>query len=222
LRRVGPFKTIEAWGPNNKLGVPQLSIKSDHVNDFRKIYIIDQSKKPTGVEYYQMLREIFNDSARKQTIVIRESGRMNEREDAYVAGDRRTLSIIAFEKNFLYKEDTHFISGYPVSSTAFEKFVRTGEIGMSYQQHEQMAREKEMMREKVKAKSLTSPYSQPYKTMPEKARISNKQLREVQEIEFRLKMDPHSIITAAEKDLIERANLHNQHLDQQLQLHKEF
>lgn len=148
LRRQGPFETIEAFGPKKKLGIPQLSKKFYHKSELEKalgISLIAFDQKEPARQYLGVIEHIFNEANIKQTLIIHESGRMNEQEDAFIAGDRRTLAIISFEDNVLY-EDQCFITSHTLGVKAFGKFVRTGEVGLSFEAHVKLREEEEKIR----------------------------------------------------------------------------
>ena len=144
----------------------------------------------------------------KPNLVIREDGRLNRQEPTINIGDPESLGIVSFENNPLY-EDHHFISGYPISEEAFETFKETGNIGSSPEERAQEINELQRTqaqaeREKTTARSF-------YTSLPEEARIGNKQLREVETLQEQLKQDPSISLTEKEKNMIQRAEKYQQY-----------
>ena len=204
LRRAQPLYPSKVLGDSYKYGVKQLERKAPrHLEDFG-ICTEGKTVEEMAIEYKDLLEILVS----KPNLVIREEGTLNKQEPTINIGDPESLGIVSFENNPLY-EDHHFISGYPVSEEAFERFKETGNIGSSPEERAQEINElqrtqSQAERERTTARSF-------YSSLPEDARIGNQQLREVKTLQDRLKQDPSISLTEKEKNMIHRAEKYQEY-----------
>lgn len=204
LRRSEPLYPSQALGDSYKYGGKQLERKAQkHLEDFH-ICIDGKTIEEMAMEYKGLLENLLS----KPNLVIRENGTLNKQEPTINIGDPESLAIVSFENNPLY-EGHHFISGYPISEKAFERFKETGNIGNSPEERAQEINELQIIqaqaeRERQAARSF-------YSNLPKEARIGNQQLREVEGIQEQLREDPKSPLTEKEKNIIERAEKYQQY-----------
>ena len=203
LRRAQPLYPSEVLGDSYQYGGKQLERKAPrHLPDFG-ISTEGKSLEEMASEYKNLVETILG----KQDLVTREDGTLNKQEPTINIGDPETFGIVVFEKNPLY-DDHHFITSYPVSPEAFEDFEKTGEIGLSPEEKKAkidafQKKQAQAEREKKNARSF-------YSSLPEDARISNQQLREVEDLKTELEADPNFELTDTQKKLMERADKYYQ------------
>ena len=147
------------------------------------------------MEYKDFLEGLLS----KKNLIVHKNGTLNKQEPTINIGDPESLGVIAFENNPLY-ENHHFISGYPISEEAFERFNKTGNIGISPEERKldlDVFQKKKAQKETEK--EITKLF---YTNLPENARIGNQQLREVASLQEKLDKNPCISLTEKEKSLL--------------------
>ena len=138
-------------------------------------------------------------------------GTLNKLEPTINIGDSKTKTIVSFENNPLY-DKKHFISSYRISSPAFDDFKATGNIGLSPAEKKVLT--DEFQKEQAKAEREQENASSFYSKLPNDAKISHSQLREVEMLQEQLKRDSNFQLTEKEKSLIQRAERYQQHKEE--------
>lgn len=177
-----------------------------HLEDFG-ISTEGKTIEEMAIEYKDLVEMIVSSPNR----VIRRDGTLSRQEPTINIGEPESLAIASFENNPLYV-DHHFISCYPISRDAFDAFEETGNIGSSPEERAQAANELQRtqaleQRERARERSF-------HRYLPKEARIGNQQLREVEILQEQLRQDPSLSLTEKEKDLIQRAEKHQQYKDE--------
>ena len=101
-------------------------------------------------------------------------------------------------------------SSYTLQEDSYDEFLETHNLGLHPDQRKQCMYQQELIETKQKQKRAED--SLFYSTLPEDARVSNKQLREAKEIKFKLQRDPEYQLTKQQTDLLTRVNKHEQYL----------
>ena len=204
LRRAQPLYPSQVLGDSYQYGGKQLKRKAlRHLEDFG-ISTEGKTVEQMNIEYKDLVEILLS----KPNLVIREDGTLNKQEPTINIGDRESLGIVSFENNPLY-EDHHFITSYPISPEAFEDFAQTGNIGKSPEEKAQKINELQKTRAQAEREKKT--VRSFYTSLPEDAHIGNQQLREVKTIQEQLKEDPNFPLTEKEKNMIQRAEKHQQY-----------
>ena len=207
LRRAQPLYSSEVLGDSYQYGGKQLERKAPrHLEDFG-ISTEGKTVEEMAMEYKDLVESLLS----RSNLVIREDGTLNQQEPTINIGDPESRGIVSFENNPLY-EDHHFITSYPISEEAFETFEETGNIGSSPEEKAQEINELQRTRAQAERERTTARSF--YSSLPENARIGNKQLREVETIQEQLREDPNFSLTENQKDLIQRAEKYKQHKNQ--------
>jgi len=204
LRRAQPLYPSKVLSDSYQYGSKQLERKApSHLEDFG-IFTEEKTVKEMAIEYKDLVEILLS----KSNLVIREDGTFNKQEPTINIGDPKSLGIVAFENNSLYK-DHHFITSYLISKEKFETFEETGNIGSSPKERAQEINK--LQRTRAQAERERTNARSFYSSLPENARIGNQQLREVETIQELLKEDPNFSLTENQKDLIQRAEKYKQH-----------
>jgi hypothetical protein len=96
------------------------------------------------------------------------------------------------------------ISCYPIPEAAFEEFQKTGNIGVTPEERVVRKNEAQLEREASNARSF-------YRNLPKDARIGNKQLREVEALQEKLKENPNFPLSEKQKNMLQRADKYQQY-----------
>ncbi len=129
-------------------------------------------------------------------LIVREDRTMNHQEPATIFFDKDSQLFTSFENNPLY-EDHHFISSYEIDDNAANDFIRTGNIGESPETRKAKIDQDQRLKT-VQERTQANEHSF-YKTLPEDARIDNKQLREAKIFKAQLEADPNFQLTDKQK-----------------------
>ena len=206
LRRAQPLYPSEVLGDSYQYGGKQLERKAPrHLPDFG-ISTEGKSLEEMASEYKNLVETILG----KQDLVTREDGTLNKQEPTINIGDPETFGIVVFEKNPLY-DNHHFITSYPVSKEAFEYFEETGNIGLSPEEREAEINELQRLQAKAEREKEKENARSFYSSLPEDARISNEQLREVEDLKTELEVDPNFELTDNQEKLLKRAENYQRH-----------
>jgi len=204
LRRATPLYPSEALGDSYKYASEQLKVKGPrHLKDFN-VCVEGKTEIEIAMEYKDFLEGLLS----KKNLIVHKNGTLNKQEPTINIGDPESLGVIAFENNPLY-ENHHFISGYPISEEAFERFNKTGNIGISPEERKldlDVFQKKKAQKETEK--EITKLF---YTNLPENARIGNQQLREVASLQEKLDKNPCISLTEKEKSLLQRADRYKQY-----------
>lgn len=204
LRRVSLLYTSEVLGDSYEYASNQLERKAPrHLKDFG-ISTEGKSLEEMAIEYKDLVETIFA----KPDLVVRKDGTLNKQEPTINMGDPETLGIVAFENNPLY-DKKRFITSYTISEKAFERFEKTGCIGMILLKR--AAGINELQRLQMQAQRKWYNASSLHKSLPEDARIGNQQLREDEALNQKLMEDSKFPLTQKEKNLLRRAEKYKQH-----------
>jgi len=210
VRRAQPLYPSQVLGDSYQYGGKQLARKAPrHLIDFG-ISTEGKTVEEMSMEYKDVAEMLLS----KPKLVIHEEGTLNKQEPTINIGDPESLGIVSFENNPLYDKH-HFISCYIVSQKAFDDFVETGEIGISPEERKMkidafQKKQAQAEREKENAHSF-------YSSLPQDARIGNKQLGEAEALKQKLKEDPKFQLTEKEKNMIQRAEKYQQSKNQYYQ-----
>lgn len=200
-------------GPNYEYGFKQLGRKSPrHWKDFEDPNFSIEEKTSAEMAFgYRDAIERTKGLCQKKNgpdFVHKPNGTLNKQEKAEIFGDPKTRRIVAFEKNALY-ENFRFISGYSISQDAFDDFVITGNVGMN--PAERIA-EKNKTQQEIQQQARELSNSRLFSSsLPEDARIENKQLREAELIRQKMDMGQDFLLSEKEQSLLERAEKYKQY-----------
>lgn len=148
---------------------------------------------------------------RKPNLVIRMDGTFSKQEPSVNIGDPETFAIVGFEKNPLY-DKYHFISSYPLTEDKFKEFVITGNIGEGHE--EKKAKAASMAKIKAQLEIARAKENLFYNSLPLDARIRNKDLRDAEALQQKVKADPDFPLTEKESNLLQRAEKYRKYKDQ--------
>ena len=204
LRRAEPLYSSEVLGDSFKYSQQQLERKAPrHLTNDYNISIEGKTKTQQGLVYFHEVEEML----KTPNLIVREDGIMNQQEPAIICFDPDSKLFASFENNPLY-EDHHFISSYEIDDDAVKEFIMTGNIG----ENPQMRKAKIDQDQKLKAaqERIRENANSFYQTLPQDARIGNKQLREAEALKQKLKKNPKFQLTEKEKNMIQRAEKYQQ------------
>ena len=205
LRRAQPLYPSEVLGDSFQYSQQQLERKAPrHLTEDYNISIEGKTKKEQGLAYLHEVEEML----KTPNLIVREDGMMNQQEPAIICFDPDSKFFASFENNPLY-ENNHFISSYEIDDNAVTEFFTTGNIGESRETRK--AKIDQDQRLKAAQERRRDNEKSFYQTLPEDARIGNKQLREAEALNQKLKEDPKFQLTDNDKNLIQRAEKHQQH-----------
>ena len=216
LRRAQPLYSSEVLGDSFKYSQQQLERKAPrHLTNDYNISIEGKTKTQQGLVYFHEVEEML----KTPNLIVREDGIMNQQEPAIICFDPDSKLFASFENNPLY-EDHHFISSYEIDDDAVKEFIMTGNIG----ENPQMRKAKIDQDQKLKAaqERMRENANSFYQTLPQDARIGNKQLREAEALKHKLKEDPKFQLTEKEKTMIQRAEKYQQYKNQYYQKNPEI
>lgn len=204
-RRAEPLFTSNVLGDSSQYGSQQLERKAPrHLKDFG-ISTEDKSQEKMAFEYRNFVEEMLQ----KPNLVVHRNGTLNKQESTISIGDPESRGIVVFENNSLYDDIYHFITCYPPSPEGFEEFKTTGNLGLSPEERAAETDRLQML-EAQRQREEASPHSL-HNNLPEDARMSNKQLREVESLNHRLGEDPNFELTEKETKLMQRAQKYERH-----------
>jgi len=204
LRRAEPLYSSEVLGDSYQYGGKQLERKAlRHLKDFG-ISTEGKTVEEMAMEYKDLVESLLS----RSNLVIRENGTLNQQEPTINIGDRKSRKIVSFENNPLYDKN-HFISSYGITPEAFDDFEATGNIGLS--PADKKVKTDELQKQKYKREREQETASLLYSQLPNDAKISDSQLREVEMLQEQLKTDSNFKLTDKEKSLIQRAEKYKHH-----------
>jgi hypothetical protein len=216
LRRAQPLYSSEVLGDSFKYSQQQLERKAPrHLTNDYNISIEGKTKTQQGLVYFHEVEEML----KTPNLIVREDGTMNQQEPAIICFDPDSKLFASFENNPLY-EDHHFISSYEIDDDAVKEFIMTGNIG----ENPETRKAKIDQDQKLKAahERIRENANSFYQTLPQDARIGNKQLREAEALKQKLKEDPKFQLTEKEKTMIQRAEKYQQYKNQYYQKNPEI
>jgi len=207
LRRAEPLQPSQVLGDSFKYSDKQLERKAKRHLDQFGISIEGKTKPEMSLKYKNFIESLLS----KPNLVVHKNGTLNKQEPTINIGDPESLGITVFENNLLYNEH-FFISAYKISDKVFDEFKETGNIGISPEKRKAMKLEIASQKEQAgKGKTAEQAF---YSTLPEDARIGNKQLREVETLQEQLKQDPSLSLTEKEKTMLQRAEKYQEYKSQ--------
>ena len=160
---------------------------------------LDQISNRTFTASEQLLAQPPESVFRNETTILNK----HERVDAIVDKDTRNLGL--YEHNPEYNGKKYFISFYQMSDTAYEKFIKTGEIGLSN------AEKQERIDTAIKSRKARfeqrKKEEQFYLNMPRKYQMNKKQLKIAEKLEVR-KFNYSEVLNRKEQLTLERGQGH--------------
>ena len=205
LRRAEPLYSSEALGESFKYSQKQLERKAPiHLEKDYGVSTEGMTKKEQGLTY----KDVIEDLLQTPNLDIRKDGTMNHQEPAIIFLNPDSGLFASFENNPLY-EDHHFITSYKIDSEAVNEFKTTVNIGESPETRKRkidQAQKLKAAQERIQGNKKLF-----YQTIPEDARMGNKQLRETEVLNQKLTENPKFRLTEKEKNLLERAEKYEQH-----------
>jgi len=215
LRRAQHLYSSEVLGDSYKYSQDQLERKAPrHLIDYG-ISTEGKTIEEMAIEYKDLVEGLLS----KSDLVIHEDGTLSKQEPTINIGDPELLGIAAFENNPLY-EDHHFITSYPISKEAFEKFTKTGIVGSS--PAEKAEYKNKLQKKRAQEERERRAEGSFYSSLPEDARIGNHQLREAEALKQKLMKNPVFPLTEKQNNLLERAEKYQQCKDDFYQNHPEM
>ena len=176
LRRAQDRISSVSLGSEYEYGSPQLQKKSSS-NLFKDFGISTESLSTEcqGIVCYGEIERKLN----KPGLCVHRNGTMNRQEPAIIFGDPQTRTIVAFENNPLYQKKS-FRSAYKIDPSAFEEFIKTGNVGLHPIERKQLIANISENKASLEKQRLMK--SQFFKQLPKDARLNNKQIREGKQV----------------------------------------
>lgn len=206
-RRASPLYPSNSLGPKYKYSLAQLQKKVlRHSKDFG-ISHTDKTLKQISLEYKTVLEKVLA----KKNLIVHKEALFTKNESTHIFGDPESHIVITFENNPNY-QDHYFISGYNIRPEKFELFKETGHLGTSKKEKNEGSIIAQNNKVQLAKKKLNDKLF--YSKLPSNARISNKQLRQVEELHQQLKYDQNTPLTNKQKELMRRAEIFKNYKDQ--------
>lgn len=205
LRRAEPLYSSEILGESFQYSQEQLEIKAPrHLLDDYNVSLEGKTLEEQGLAYFHEVEEFL----KTPNLIVREDGTMNHQEPSIIFFNEDSRLFVSFENNPLYK-DHHFINSYKIIPEAVEEFRETGNIGESPETRKLKIDQDQRL--KAAQERIQTNQKSFYLTLPEDARLGNRQLREAEMLQEQLKVDSNFQLTDKEKSLLERAQKYETH-----------
>ena len=182
LRRAEPLYSSEALGESFKYGQKQLERKApSHLKKDFGVSSEGKTIEEMAAEYHDCIENLLQ----QPNLIVRKDGTLSKQEPTINIGDRKSRKIVSFENNSLYDKN-HFISSYGITPEAFDDFEATGNIGLS--PAEKKIKTDKLQKKRAQMQKEGANTNSFRRSLPEDARISNSQLREVEMLQEQLKI----------------------------------